>query len=403
MKGPNKRTLVGLLSVPLLLLLMIVWFNRSRSPAIQYETATPSRGDVRAKITASGTLSARVTVQVGSQVSGRIQAIYVDYNSPVKQGQVLAKIDPRLFEAAREQALANHLAAQANLTRARIAAQEANRQLMRLQALAAKNLTAQAEIDTAQANLDGARAEILAAESGVAQSAAAKQQAEVNLGYTTILSPISGSVISRSIDVGQTVAASLQSPTLFTLAEDLHKMQVDTSVAESDVGKLLENSPATFTVDAYPGEIFHGTVRQIRNAPQVLQNVVTYNAVVDADNTELKLRPGMTANVVFVYAEQNNVLRIPNAALRYTTPPELTKLASTMKLQPKQRIIWQLEQNAPQPIVVTPGISDGAWTAVETPDLNEESQVIIGSKSADQANHSGGGRPQGGGGMRRIF
>src|SRR5262249_24654508 len=251
----------------------------------------------------------------GSQVSGRIAALNADFNSAVTKGQVIARIDPQLFQAAVAQAQANLIADEGNLTKAKVQAVDAERQYKRSKALSERNLVAHA--DTAQANFDAARANIEAAKGEVARSRAGLNQAKVNLDYTNIVSPINGVVISRNVDVGQTVAASLQAPTLFTIAEDLKKMQVDTNVAEADVGKLAPDMTATFTVDAYAGERFRGKVRQIRNAPQPVQNVVTYDAVIDVDNPDLKLRPGMTANVTFIYADKRGALRIPNAALRF--------------------------------------------------------------------------------------
>ncbi len=289
----------------------------------RYETARVDRGRIVAQVTATGTLSALVTVQVGSQVSGRIQQLFVDFNSPVKKGQLIAKIDPQLFQATLEQARANHIAARADLARAKVQAADAARQLARTRSLAERKLVAQADLDTAQATAEGAQAGVDAAAGKVEQARASLQQAQVNLAYTNIISPINGTVISRSVDVGQTVAASLQAPTLFVIAEDLAKMQVDTSVAEADIGKLRAGMDASFTVDAFPGRRFRGTVRQIRNAPQNVQNVVTYDAVVDVGNPDLELRPGMTANVSFVFADRADVLRVPNGALRFRPSAEL--------------------------------------------------------------------------------
>ncbi len=297
------------------------WRAASRSGPVQYETARVDRGRVVAKVTATGTLSALVTVQVGSQVSGTISALHADFNTPVKKGQLIAQIDPRLFQAAVEQARANAIAAEGNLAKAKAQAVDADRQFTRAKALAERKLIATADLDTAQANADAAKASVQAAEGSLAQARAGLSQSQVNFAYTRIVSPTDGVVISRNVDVGQTVAASLQAPTLFVIAEDLSKMQVDTSVAEADVGRLRAAMDASFTVDAYPGETFRGLVRQVRNAPQTVQNVVTYDAVVDVRNGDLKLKPGMTANVTFVYAEKDDVLRVPNAALRFRPPP----------------------------------------------------------------------------------
>ncbi|HYX91723.1 MAG TPA: efflux RND transporter periplasmic adaptor subunit, partial [Myxococcaceae bacterium] len=271
----------------------------------RFVTAAVDRGRISARVTATGTVSALVTVQVGSQVSGRIKSIDVDFNSPVKKGQLLATIDPQLFEAALSQARANATIASGDLAAAKVKVADAQRQYDRAHSLADRTLIAQADLDAAQVALDSARSAVTSAEGRVALNRAQLQQAQINLAYSRIYSPIDGVVISRNVDVGQTVAASLQAPTLFVLAEDLRKMQIDTSVAEADIGKLSPGMHAVFTVDAYPNERFTGSVRQIRNSPQTVQNVVTYDAVIDVDNSELKLRPGMTANVTFIYAEKD--------------------------------------------------------------------------------------------------
>ncbi|MFT3769354.1 MAG: efflux RND transporter periplasmic adaptor subunit [Minicystis sp.] len=309
----------------------------TKPPEFTYRTAKIDRGNVVSRVTATGTLSAHVTVQVGSQVSGRLQQIMVDFNSTVKKGQVIAKIDPQIFEAALAQARANAYAAQGNLTKAKAQALDAQRKLTRAQQLKAEGLASQADVETAETASEVAKAQIEASKGEVEQARAAQHQAEVNLAYTTIISPIDGTVISRSVDVGQTVAASLQAPVLFTIAEDLRKMQVDTNVTEGDVGKLRAGMAASFLVDAYPNERFRGTIQQIRNAPQTVQNVVTYDAVIDVENEELKLKPGMTANVTIVYDRREGVLRVPNAALRFRPPPAL---ASALPSASAPRPAW---------------------------------------------------------------
>jgi HlyD family secretion protein len=321
----RKKTLK--LAVPLTLVAVAVvalgWrFARGTSddasPA--WETGTVARGDVAAVVTASGTLSALVTVEVGSQVSGRVLALNADFNSQVKKGQVVARIDPSLFESQVAQARANEQMAVAGLRGAESALAEAKRQHERLQALVAKDFVAVAEADTALAAFQAAEAELASAKARVAQARAARVQADTNLAYTTITSPIDGVVISRDVNVGQTVASSLQAPKLFTIAEDLRKMEVHTDVAESDVGRVREGLPVQFSVDAFPGERFRGTVKEVRFAPKTVQNVVTYDAVVSVDNSDLKLRPGMTADVSFVVEDVADALLVPNAALRFRPP-----------------------------------------------------------------------------------
>jgi HlyD family secretion protein len=299
------------------------WRKAHRKPPVEFDTAAVDRGQIVARVTATGTLSALVTVQVGTQVSGTIQKLFVDFNSPVKKGQVIARIDPQLFQASIEQAKANLEAAEGNLAKADAQQRDADRQFVRARGLMERKLNAQADYDTALANLEIAKGQTSAANGSLAQAKASLHQAQVNLDYARIVSPTDGVVISRNVDVGQTVAASLQAPTLFVIAKDLREMQVDTSVAEADVGRLSPAMAATFTVDAFPGERFRGRVRQIRNAPQTVQNVVTYDAVIDVENPDLKLRPGMTANVTFVTAQKDDVLRVPNAAMRFRPAPEI--------------------------------------------------------------------------------
>jgi HlyD family secretion protein len=375
------------------------------APKSEYklETARAERGRIVAKVTASGTLSAIVTVQVGSQVSGRVAALHADFNSRVKKGDLIAKIDPQMFQASADQAGANLAAAQGNLAKARAQAADALRQAQRAQALAEQKLVAQADADTAQSNADALAAGVQAAEGQVAQARAALSQAMVNLAYTDIRSPTSGVVISRNVDVGQTVAASLQAPTIFVIAEDLAKMQVDTSVAEADVGRLKDGTAASFTVDAYPSEIFRGTVRQIRNSPQTVQNVVTYDAVIDVANPDLKLKPGMTANVTFVYAEKDDVLKVPNAALRFKPPagllgegaarggsgaagarPDAARAGARPEgargpETPDRRTVWILKDGKPSPIRIRTGISDGSATEVLEGDLQAGGEVVTDS------------------------
>jgi len=355
--------------------------DRRPSPSSDYETVKVERGKIVARVTASGTLSALVTVQVGSQVSGRIQELYVDFNSPVRKGQVLARIDPQIFRAAVEQAKANLAAAEGNLAKARAQAVDAHRQLERARSLLQEGqLIAQSDVDTADANAQSADAQVQAMQGSVAQARASLDLAEVNLGYTAITSSIDGTVISRDVDVGQTVAASLQAPTLFTIAQDLKEMQVDTNVSEADVGKLSAGMASTFTVDAFPGETFKGAVRQIRNAPQSVQNVVTYDAVIDVNNPDLRLRPGMTANVTFTYAEKADALKLPNAALRFRPPAEIA--AKAPRPERDRRIVWVLRDGKPEPLSVRTGLSDGSVSEIAEGDLREGDELITEATSS---------------------
>jgi HlyD family secretion protein len=373
-------------------------YVRSReAPKPKYQTAVVDRGRIASRVTATGISSALVTVLVGTQVSGRIETIKVDFNSPVKKGQVIATIEASLFKAAVEQANANYLAAKADVDKSEAQAMDADRQYARAKALGEEKLVAVSEIDTAEANARVAKAQIAASKAGVQQAAAALHQSEVNLRYTTILSPIDGVVISRAVDVGQTVAASLQTPTLFTIAQDLTKMQVDTSVAEGDVGKVQPGMKVTFTVDAYPGQRFDGKVRQVRDAATTVQNVVTYDAVIDVDNEKRMLKPGMTATVTFTPAERNDVIRLPNAALRYR--PDTTATASSAAAgavaspasprhagrplpQGNQRRVYVLRGLDAAPVDVEIGLTDGSVTEVVSGPLKEGDKVVTESLAA---------------------
>jgi HlyD family secretion protein len=317
----------------------------------KFRTTKVERGEISTTVTATGTINPVITVLVGSQVSGTIKALYADFNSRVKEGQVIAQIDPAILDAQVEQARANVLnaqanvlnsqanlkSAQANVEKAEVAVSDAKRTLDRNRPLVERKVIAQSAFDTAQTNYDSAvaqqevakaqsesaKSQVESTKAQVEQTKAALKLAETNLRYTTIRSPVNGVVISRNVDVGQTVAASLQAPTLFTIAKDLTQMQVDTNMSEADIGRIVGGQEATFTVDAYPERTFQGRVFEIRNAPQTIQNVVTYDVVIQVDNKELRLKPGMTANVTIVVAHREGVLKIPNAALRFQ--PQMLK------------------------------------------------------------------------------
>ncbi|MGH7269883.1 MAG: efflux RND transporter periplasmic adaptor subunit [Polyangiaceae bacterium] len=336
-------------------------------PPVTYKTATAARRHVVGRVTATGTLLARVTVQVGTQVSGRVQKIFVDYNSAVKKGQLVAKIDPLLFEASLEQSRANYASAQAGLKSAKAQAELASKQYAREEKLLSENLAAAQDVDTAESSAQVTAAQVDVASASLAQARAQLHQAQTNLSYTDIVSPIDGTVISRSVDVGQTVAASLQAPVLFTIAEDLRSMQVNTNISEGDVGRLQQGMAAYFTVDAFPGQKFRGKISQIRNSATTVQNVVTYDAVIDVDNADLRLRPGMTANATIVYADDKDVLAVPNAALRFRPPPEAG--TPSVPSGPKAgksdtKTLWRLVGGSPAQTQVRAGLSDGAFTEV---------------------------------------
>jgi HlyD family secretion protein len=381
------------------------------SAEVTYKSAPIERRNIVGRVTASGTLSALVTVQVGTQVSGRIQKLFADFNSSVQKGQLVAKIDPQIFEASVQQAQANYLSAKAGVATAQANAVNADRQFARAKALHDQNLASQADLDTAEANVATSRAAIDAAKASIAQTLAALHQTQVNLSYTNILSPIDGVVISRNVDVGQTVAASLSAPVLFTIAQDLTKMQVDTSVAEGDVGRLQVGMKTYFAVDSFPGQRFLGKIRQIRNSATTVQNVVTYDAVIDVDNTDLRLRPGMTANVTVVYAEKVGVLAVSNAALRFRPPPSLAGSAATADRRPRPdgsapaadaseaRNLWILRGGVPQAVAIHAGLTDGAVTEV-IDGVSEGDQVVVDAATAGAAPAS---TPASSTSLRRLF
>lgn len=293
------------------------WLWRGRGETPRFATAAVDRGDVVEVVGATGALEAVTTVQIGSQVSGTIQSLGADFNSRVEKGQVIARLDPSLFEARLGQARANLLAARANVERARSSVDDTRLKFERARELGAQQLVAQSDVDSARAAYDGAVAQLKANEAAVSQADASVHQAEVDLEHTVISTPIDGVVITRSVDVGQTVAASFQAPVLFVIAGDLTRMRVNASVDEADVGRVKEGQPVSFHVDAFPEREFQGRVEQVRLSPTTVQNVVSYNAIVAVDNRDLLLRPGMTATVSIVVREARDVLRLPAAALRF--------------------------------------------------------------------------------------
>ncbi len=363
----------------------ILFRGNGNEPKFRFDKVV--RGDIEMAVTATGTVNPVTTVLVGTQVSGTIKNIYVDFNSPVKKGQLIARIDPALFQAQVDQAKANLFSAKANLEKAEATLVDAKRTMDRNKELLSKNLIAQSDLDTAETNYETAKASVSAAKSQVSQSEAALNLAETNLRYTKIVSPVDGIVVSRNVDVGQTVAASFQTPTLFTIAQDLTKMQIDTSVDEADIGKIKVGQDVEFTVDAYPDITFKGKVWQVRNAPITVQNVVTYDVVINVDNPEFKLKPGMTANVSIIISTKKDVLKIPNAALRFK-PSEKGPTAP----EKKGSGVWILEKDKPKRIPVSLGISDGNYTELATGKISEGQELIVESLTKPKSAQSSGPR-----------
>src|SRR5215203_427623 len=283
----------------------------------EVKTLTMSRGDIVDGVGATGTLQAVTTVTVGTQVSGIVQEMYADFNDIVTKGKVIARLDPSILETQVETAKANLVNANANLERQKVAVEDAQRKMARAKELAAKQLVNKVELENAEVAVKQAEAQMRSTESSIVQAKASVNKAEVDLAHTVITAPIDGIVIKRSVDKGQTVAASMSAPELFIIAADLTQMQVNASIDESDVGRMRPGQVVSFRVDAYPNETFHGNVNQVRLNPVTVQNVVTYSTVIDVPNPELKLKPGMTAQVTIEIARRENALRIPAAALRF--------------------------------------------------------------------------------------
>ncbi len=420
----SKKTVVWVLVVAAAAVgLFFLIGSRGKSEA-KYRTAAVDKGDITQTVTATGALSAVTTVQVGSQVSGIIAKLYADFNSKVKKGDLLAELDPTPFQAQVEQQ-------QANVLKAVVDARNAQITFNRQKRLLAEGLAAQADFDSAKAAYDAANAQVSQAKAGLSQ-------AQTNLKYTKIASPIDGIVVARQFDVGQTVAASFQAPTLFTIAQDLTKMQVSADVSESDIGRVQVGEPVRFTVDAYPERQFRGSVSQIRLNATVNQNVVTYPVIVEVSNPDLMLRPTMTANVSIDVAVVHDVLRIPNAALRWK--PEVTIAAPASS--PEERAAKSDQQGGTQamarqfgqtgggtrpagggrggsrpttiyelqgpkgelkPVEIRTGITDGRYTQVVSGDVKPGDPVIVGLATA-KASAAGAGSPPGAArGGRRGF
>lgn len=397
----SKRT--GTVIAGVLLILIALLLHRcNRRGAQIYQTAPITRGPITQTVTATGTLNPVVNVQVGSQVSGNVQKLFADFNSKVKAGDLVAQIDPVLFRATVTQAEGDLANAQAQLELARANA-------ARVQELVAKQNSSKADLDQTMANLHQAEASVK-----IKQGALDKARAD--LEHCSIKSPVDGEVISRNVDVGQTVAASLQAPVLFTIANDLTKMHIDAAVAEADVGQVAVDQSVDFTVDAFPNRTFHGKVVQVRNAPTIVQNVVTYDTVIDVNNDELKLKPGMTANVSIVIAHKDDVLKIANGALRYrpanavstsepqrSSPPNAARGprggASAGRERRSDRTVWVLRGAKPEPAQIKTGISDGVMTEV-IEGVKEGDRVVTAQLNAPNASAQQQGNPFGGGPRR---
>jgi len=412
MKRPSRRVVVAAGVVAALALLALL-LPRGKGD-LRYQTAVVERGDVVEVVGATGTLEAVTTVQVGSQVSGTIARLHADFNSVVRKGQVVARLDPSLFEARVSQARANLIAARANVERARATANDNRQKLARAQELAAKELLPVSDLETAQANHDAALAELKANQAAVSQAEANLNQAQVDLGHTIITAPIDGVVIGRNVDVGQTVAASFQAPVLFVIANDLRRMQVNAAIDEADIGRVQTDQEVSFRVDAYPERTFAGRVAQVRLQPTIAQNVVTYSTIISVDNPEQRLKPGMTATVSLIVRQASGVLRVPAAALRFRPEgferpgrgqgggtgagarPAGAGVAAAATPSgrragaegrggdgpradgPRALLFVLDEKGAPVPTPVVPGIADGQFVEIKE-GLSEGARVVVGA------------------------
>jgi len=420
------------------------WSMLSKAASPGYGVAEVKRDTIKQTISATGKVQAVTTVQVGTQVSGTVSELYADFNQQVKAGQLIAKLDPSQFEAQLTQAKAslagaqaavqtaqmsvqgseaNIQAAQANLDRTDSIVQDAQKNLDLVENMVKQQVRARRDLEMAQAavqqaaaqrqqafaQLNQAKAQALSVRSQLVQAQAQARQAQasvdvasVNVQRTLIHAPIDGVVVSRNVDVGQTVAASLQAPTLFLIAKDLTKMQVLADIDEADVGRLTPDSKVTFRVDAFPQDTFNGRISQIRLSPQTIQNVVTYTAVIDVDNSSMKLKPGMTANITATVAERADVLTVPNAALRFRPETagapkrDATKKKSTSTERANASVIWRQEGEALKPVRVKLGLTDGVSTEVVTEQLHEGDRIAVPQQQAGAATKSGTAFPMGG-------
>ena len=383
----SKNLRRGIVTVGVLAVLAGGYIALQEKPAsASYVTAAVTQGDVIRSIVATGTVNPVTTVQVGSYVSGTIQSLSCDYNTKVTAGQLCAKVDPRPYQVIYDQAAANLASAEAQLQKDQANLTYTKLNYDRDAGLQKKGVVSQDALDSDKSAFDQATAQVSVDEATIKQKQAALDAAKVNLDYTDIVSPVDGTVVSRSIDVGQTVAASFQTPTLFLIAKDLTQMQVDTNVSESDVGAAKVGQKAVFTVEAYPEKTFEGDVAQVRQAPITVQNVVTYDVVINVNNPDFLLLPGMTANARIISDEHDKVLRVPVQALRFSLH-EHKAAAAPEGGKPHEQRVYVLRDGKPERVAVKVGISDGTNTEISGESITVDDQVIVNeAKPADGKN-----------------
>lgn len=370
-KNIKKRHIISGIAIILILTTGIIFITNNKK--IKYQTKPIKRCTITEVVEASGTINPVNTVSVGSTVSGLIKEIYVDYNDVVKKGQILAQIDPANFEATVQQNQAQINNAQANVAKLQAIADFDRQQYIRYKNLYAKNFVAKSELDEKYSTYKSDLAQISAAKAQISQYQASLKTAMTNLGYTKIIAPVDGTIISREIDLGSPVAASFQAPELFTIAQDLTKMQIEVSVSEADIGNVQEGQDVTYTIDGYPDMNFKGKVTQVRLSPTTESNVVTYTVIVDVNNEDLKLKPGMTANVSIITDRSENVLCAPNIALKFTPDINGPKY--------KNQGIWILEKGKPKRVEIKTGANNDSNTEIISDKINEGTEVITAIKS----------------------
>lgn len=384
-----KKRLIVILTIIILILIGAVLLLVNKTKDAGYETAPAKLDTIVEAVEASGTVNPVNTVDIGSQVSGMIKDIYVDYNSKVTKGQLLAQIDPSLFQAQVDKARGDLEAAKANKAKIQAMLVYDKKNYERYRKLYAKNYVAKSDLDLAEATYKSDLAQISAAQGTINQAMATLNNNLTNLKYTRIVSPVDGIVVSRAVDVGQTVAASFQTPTLFQVAQDLTKMQIEVNVSEADIGKIKKDQAVEYTLDGYADSVFHGKVSEVRIAPTTVSNVVTYTVIVDVDNQEQKMIPGMTANVSIITNKSENVICVPTDALKFT-PAEIT---GGKKF--KEQGLWVLRDNKPERINIKTGAKDSDKTEIISDSLHENDKVIIrkNTKGKDSKKAQGGRPP----------
>ncbi|TVM03720.1 MAG: efflux RND transporter periplasmic adaptor subunit [Candidatus Brocadia sp. WS118] len=377
----NKYIIVGVPCLIAIAAISVYLFGNTES--VQYKTEKVDRGTITKYVTATGTINPVRTVIIGSQVTGLIAKLYADYNSEVKTGQIVAQIDPVPFEHQVKKAEATLATAIASLEKAKVTSKNNRRNYHRSRKLFAKKVVSIEDLDSARTAYETGLAEVKLAEAQILQARASLEIAKTDLKHTVIVSPLNGIVISRNVDVGQTVVSSFQTPILFNIAEDLVHMQVNTNVDEADIGMVKIGQDAKFTVDAFPEDFFEGKVSEIRMAPIIFQNVVTYDTIINVDNSSLKLKPGMTANTSILVAKSEHVLRIPNAALRYT-PSEVLKTEADKKILIDRKLarktishFWVLDSGKLKHVDLKLGIGDDSFTEILEGDVKEGQEVVV--------------------------